>query len=207
MRRSLFLAAIVSLGVSLLAIAAYVAAKPLRERPTATVIYPKDAGDSLLWPNYHTSMWSINRMDDTKARDLTVVVRIKHEPLAKGQSVVIPVVSPAFSKVESDAEISLGTLKGVKADAVAFVSLQLIDLNEVGIAVDKRPLRLLLSLRVNGSTVWHKGPETAIEGDRVAGHSYHDEPIWKNGELHLKCIYVRTGERLACYDVLVLRTD
>ena len=84
------------------------------------------------------------------------------------------------------------------------VCVQLIDLGEAALAAasPKESLRLLLTLQKDGAEIFLHGPKTALEGS-FAGMSENEGP-WKDGELHLMNLFVKTEDRLTTFDVVVI---
>ena len=89
------------------------------------------------------------------------------------------------------------------------VVLEVADLNKMALksALPGRNLRLLASLSSGGSSVTLSGERAALFGDYWAGHSHVHKPQWKNGELHLMSLYVKDGNTVWEYAVIVVSTD
>jgi hypothetical protein len=203
-RRAISVALVGLLVVGLIA-AAYLAAQPPTEQTTVTLMYPKEPTDSMLWPTNHSWVWSISRLDPSaKGESLSLVARVVHKRLGKGES---PAIGPrTISKAESEAELSLGKVLGVKATDSAIICVQLVDLGEVAIPAGKRPLRLLLHLKARAVTASLSGEQIVIEGDRFVGQAPNYNPEWKDGELHLQTLWVQEDDRVTTYDVVVIQS-
>lgn len=203
MRRRTILVLVVFIGAAGLVAATLLAANSLSEPATVTLLYPKEQKDDLFWPTNHSWLWSVSRLDPSaKGEALSLVARVVRKPLRKGES---PTIGPrTISKVESEAEISLGKMLGVQPSDPATVSVQLIDLAEAGVPAGNQPLRLLLRLQVGSSQLILPSSQSAIKGDRFVGQTIKSDPKWKDGELHLQCLFVQEGDQLATYDIVVI---
>ncbi len=205
---SAWLATLVVIG---LASAAYLAAQPGTEPPTVMLLYPKQPGDGLLWPTDRSWIWSVNRLGlGGKGTQFALVARVVHLPApAKEQSPAIPLAVRSITKADCEAEISVGkiVLAGAAIDS-AVVSVQLVDSRpmEVPAATEKPTLRLLLRLQTGGSMLVNDGVANPLHGI-VVGHAVNPQAEWSDGELHLQNIYLRTGDRIAIYDVVVVRKE
>src|SRR5262245_7747230 len=184
----------------------YLVAKPLTEQPTVTLLYPKEPTDSMLWPTNQSWVWSVNRLDaPAKGNSLAVVVRMVHQPLKKGEGV--SVAGRIISRAESEGELTFGRIVWEETHPPAFVSVQLVDLGEIAAPVEKGRLRLLLQLRRGGGSIFRNGTQSVIDGESIACHGFHDNPQWKDGELHLQNLYVRTRDGVTIYDVVVIQSE
>jgi hypothetical protein len=175
------------------------------KQPAARRIFPKVQSERLVWPSNHTWIWSVDMPPDGQKRQkLAVVARAVHTPLAAKESFAIR--TRAISKQESEATLSFGSL-GSGRSGPAMVSVQLIDLGEAAIPTSspKGSLRLLLTLQKDGTETFLHGPETALEGS-FAGFAENEGP-WKDGELHLVNLFVKTEDRLTTFDVVVICSE
>ncbi len=209
MRYRTFYLIATALAVVVLAAAVYVIAKPRTQESSVTLVFPREPADQLLWPNNASWVWSIKGLDlGTKGRTLSLVVRVVRERQEKGTS---PVIEPrVISKAKCEAEISGGgKFAGLRLMDSALVSVQLLNLAAVGVPTEgkKRPLRLLLGFHTRSGTIHWDGEKSVIDGERLVGNAPHLNPKWRDGELHLQTLFVKTGDRLAIYDVVVLQTD
>ncbi len=87
------------------------------------------------------------------------------------------------------------------------VCVQLIDLGEVAIPANspKESLRLLLALQKDGAEIRLPGPKGTLAG-AFAG-CVENEGHWKDGELHLMNLFVKTEDGLTTFDVVVVRSE
>ena len=168
-------------------------------------VFPKVQSDRLVWPTDHTWIWAVDMPPDgQKRQNLSVVVRAVHAPLpAKGAPAIR---TRAISKQESKTTLSFGHL-GITRDAPAMVCVQLIDLGEVAMPASspKKSLRLLLGLQKDGAEIRLPGSKSTLEGD-YAGCA-ENEGQWKDGELHLMNLFVKTEDQLTTFDVVVVRSE
>jgi hypothetical protein len=174
-----------------------------RQKPAATLLYPtatsREAG---FWPLNHSTLWSISGLDpSSRGQYLTVVARAQHHDLAEHQTPYIPNFQE-ISKAECESEVGTGWT-GPAEEATLTIRAQLVDLRQIGIVDEQKPLRLLLTLSHRGSTM-SSGEKSIIEGDWIVGDVCNPEPQWKNGELHLQRFYVQSGRRVTCYDIVVV---
>jgi hypothetical protein len=204
MRRAISAAAVAGLVVVGLVSANYRAEKPAPEKTKVTLLFPKeDSPQELLWPTNNSKVWSIKPLGPAvKGKGLSLVARVVHKRLRKGES---PAIGPrTISKAESNSELSFGKLLAIKPDDSAIVCMQMIDLQEVGVSPGKKPLRLLLHLMVGMTTASRTGERSGIEGGSFVGMAPNSNPIWKDGELHLQCLFVQTEDRLTTYDLVLV---
>ena len=87
------------------------------------------------------------------------------------------------------------------------VCVQLIDLGEVAIPANspKESLRLLLAIQKDGAEIRLPGSKSTLEGD-FAG-CVENEGQWKDGELHLMNLFVKTEDGLTTFDVVVVCSE
>ena len=205
MRRTAILIFVVGLGsLATLLIWRHYAADE-QQTSAARRVFPKVKTDRLVWPTDHTWIWSVDMPPEgQKRQDLSVVARAVHAPLHAKESPVIR--THAISKQESQTTLSFGHL-GTSRDSPAMVCVQLIDLGEVAIPANspKESLRLLLSLQKDGAEIRLPGPKGTLAGD-FAG-CVENEGQWKDGELHLMNLFVKTEDGLTTFDVVVVCSE
>ena len=168
-------------------------------------VFPKVKTDRLVWPTDHTWIWAVDMPPEGQKRpDLSVVRRAVHAPLPAKESPAIR--TRAISKQESQTTLSFGHL-GTTRDAPAMVCVQLIDLGEVAMPANspKESLRLLLGLQKDGAEIRLPGSKSTLEGD-FAG-CIENEGQWKDGELHLMNLFVKTEDGLTTFDVVVVCSE
>ncbi len=198
MRRTAIWLLIVVLWAGAILLIWHLYAAPGQQSSAARRIFPKVQSDRLVWPSNHTWIWSVDMPPDGQKRhELAVVARSVHSPLGPHESSAIR--TRAISKQESEATLSFGRL-GSGRSSPAMVCVQLIDLGEAALAAasPKESLRLLLTLQKDGAEIFLHGPKTALEGS-FAGMSENEGP-WKDGELHLMNLFVKTEDRLTTFE-------
>jgi hypothetical protein len=177
---------------------------PHREKPLVTFLYPKEGTtDGMLWPNNHTWIISVDRLDPTvQSKTRSLAIRAIHKKLEKGEGPTYG--SRRIAKTENQSKIRFGKCVGGDQGGPTIVRVQVINLNEAEISLgpDKRPLRLLLSLGGRGGTMYQRH---VIEGDYCGGMSANTDTKWKDGELHLMNFWAVSEERVTTYDVVLLR--
>ena len=201
MRRTAIIIFIVGLG-SLATLLIWRHYEPVGQQPSAARrVFPKVQSDRLVWPSDHTWIWSVDMPPDgQKRQDLSVVARAVHAPLRAKESPVIR--TRAISKQESQTTLSFGHLDTTR-DGPAMVCLQLIDLGEVAMLASspQESLRLLLTLQKDGREIRLRGSQGTLAGE-YAG-CVENEGRWKDGELHLLNLFVKTEDRLTTFDIVV----
>lgn len=204
MRYRIISITLVGLLVAGLVATTYLAARPPAEQPTVTLLYPQEPADGLLWPMNNSWVWSVNRMDHSaKGNSVSLVARVVRQRLKQGESLVVE--PRIISKAESKAELAVGKLSGVGPAHSATVSVQIIDLGEAAAGAGKKRLRLLLHLRIEGSTISLNDEKTMIEGEYFAGQA-PNKSRWTDGELHLQNLFVRDGDRVTIYDIVMVQS-
>jgi hypothetical protein len=176
-----------------------------QQTSAARRIFPKVQTDRLLWPTDHTWIWAVDMPPDGQKRQyLSVVARAVHAPLPAKESPAIR--THAISKQESQTTLSFGHL-GTARDTPAMVCVQLIDLGEVAIPANssKESLRLLLALQKDGAEIRLPNRKGTLAGD-FAG-CVENEGQWKDGELHLMNIFVKTEDGLTTFDLVVVCSE
>ncbi len=205
MRRTAIVIFVVGLGslATLLFWRHYAAVE--QQTSAARRVFPKVKTDRLMWPTDHTWIWAVDMPPDGKKRqDLSVVARSIHAPLRAKE---VPAIrTHAISKQESQTTLSFGHLATAQG-APAMVCVQLIDLGEVAIPANspKESLRLLLALQKDGAEIRLPGPKGTLAG-AFAG-CVENEGHWKDGELHLMNLFVKTEDGLTTFDVVVVRSE
>lgn len=206
-RRVILVGLIMSLAA--IAITGVFLSRQRREVPlqgTATLIYPKGTPQAMLWPHNESWVWSIHGLEPkSSGQSLSLVVRVMHQDLKPGVSQAVEIRT--ISKTQSESEITFGKIPGLKRDGEGMVSVQLIDLSKLDLAGGKKPLRLLLALKMDGMTTSRGGEQTVIEGETFTGQGLNPEPVWNEGELHLQTLFTRTGDRVTIYHVVLVQSE
>jgi hypothetical protein len=177
--------------------------------PVATIVYPRESSpEAAFWPLNNCRIWSIRHLDPaSNAKTLWLRARVVRRDLKEGS---LPAILPTeIQKADCDHELSAGGVGPGSGtlDVPVSVSVQLIDLREIGLANEKRPLRLLMNLTVGGTGTTLNGERGVLEGERVAGWCTPTTSEWKNGELHLQNFYLADEKRYYIYDIFLVQGD
>ncbi len=157
------------------------------------------------WPVSRSWSWAVNPVA-TKPR-VAVCVRTVETEIPKGTAPAIPTaleVPPKGTGTEAHSGWAVGTGQWSEGKMVC----QFIDFREVelGEAAGKRPLRLLLKLRIGGNVLSVSGKGSVLDGETFVGAS-EIEPRWAGDELHMLTLYTRAGNTLYAHHVLIVQSD
>lgn len=169
--------------------------------PAKLVLRGADGPD--LWPAARSWAWAVDRV--AAKGKVGVCVRTVESKIPPGSSPALP--SPPELPPKGAEQRSGWTLVGDQRLA-GRVTCQLIDFREAGLgeAVGKKPLRLLVRLRIAGGLSGISGPSSVLEGETIEG-TKEVEPRWARDELHLLTVYTRAGDTLYSHHVLVQQRD
>jgi hypothetical protein len=157
------------------------------------------------WPTSRAWSWTVSPVA-TKAR-VGVCVRTVESELSDGK---LPAIDnfPKLPAKGTGTDKHGGWLGVGDKRLEAKVACQIIDFREVGLgeAAAKRPLRLLVKLKVNGTAMGIEGSASILEGETIVGVS-EVEPKWDGDELLLLTVYTKSGNKAYTHYVLVMQAD
>jgi hypothetical protein len=160
---------------------------------------PRGSEVADLWPVARSWAWEVDPVA-TKGK-VGVCVRTVESKIPPGTSPGLP--SPPVLPAKGDERHSGWTLIGDQRVA-GRVTCQVIDFREAGLGevVGKKPLRLLVRLRITNGVSSIGGPSAVLEGETIEG-TKEVEPRWAGDELHLLTVYTRAGDTLYAHHVFV----
>lgn len=182
-----------------------------RFRPAQLVLHqPSPAVGNALPLN---QSWTWTCPWPSEAGDNRASLRLHQKRFAASQATQRFEMKRPISRAEADQTFGTGLLiaSTVPAErpASATVSLQLLDLSELGIASDKpgQNLRVMATLSIGGVISRLSRDEIYLPGTRIAGYAVKQASQWTAGQLHLFSFTVEDGSDLLEYDVLLEATS